>query len=143
MSIGGLVYSSYCDANVLKPAIDNLRSIGVATVIAAGNNSTASGVSEPGCISSAIAVGATTKFDTVASYSNSASMMKLWAPGSVIRSSVPGGGYADFNGTSMATPHVAGAFARSRGSCTPATPSARSSADSVLAASRSPTPATG
>ncbi len=33
------------------------------------------------------------------------------APGVNVRSSVPGDGYASFNGTSMATPHVAGAIA--------------------------------
>ena len=47
----------------------------------------------------------------MASYSNSASFLNLLAPGSSINSSVPGGGYAVYNGTSMATPHVAGAWA--------------------------------
>jgi subtilisin len=114
MSIGGPVHTSPCDNNVLKPAIDNLRAIGVATVIAAGNDSRTDGLAEPGCISSSISVGATTKQDTVASYSNSAPFMKLWAPGSAIVSSVPGGRYASFSGTSMATPHVAGGFAVAR-----------------------------
>ena len=114
LSIGGVVHTTPCDTHVLKPAVDTLRAFGIATVIAAGNESTANGIAEPGCISTAISVGATTKTDQVAPYSNSASFMKLWAPGSAIRSSVPGGGYADFNGTSMATPHVAAAFAIAR-----------------------------
>ena len=33
------------------------------------------------------------------------------APGAAILSAVPGGGYAEFDGTSMATPHVAGVVA--------------------------------
>jgi subtilisin family serine protease len=114
MSIGGVLHNKPCDTNVLKPALDALRSIGVATVIAAGNDSFTSGLAEPGCISTAISVGATTKTDTIASYSNSSTWMSLWAPGSSINSSIPGGGYAFFNGTSMATPHVAGAFALAR-----------------------------
>jgi subtilisin family serine protease len=47
----------------------------------------------------------------VDSYSNSASFLTILAPGSSINSSVPGGGYAQFTGTSMAAPHVTGTWA--------------------------------
>lgn len=48
---------------------------------------------------------------SVAGYSNSSAYLKLLAPGSSINSSIPGGEFAYFNGTSMAAPHVAGAWA--------------------------------
>jgi subtilisin len=138
MSLGGASYTSTasCDsANASeKLAIDNLRSAGIATVIAAGNSGYTSALSAPACISSAISVGASTDSDTsggadkVASYSNVASFLSLFAPGSTITSSVPGGGYATWNGTSMAAPHVAGAWALMKSKL----PSA--SVDDVLAA---------
>ena len=38
-------------------------------------------------------------------------MLDLYAPGVSIRSSIPGGAYENYAGTSMSAPHVAGAFA--------------------------------
>ena len=111
MSLGGGAFAANCDADSRKPAIDNLRSVGIATVIASGNDSNNAGVSAPACISTAITVGSTTKADVVSGFSNSSPLVELLAPGSAITSSVPGGGFASFNGTSMATPHVAGAWA--------------------------------
>ena len=106
-------YTSYCDATYAsyKLIVDNLISAGIATVIAAGNNGFTDGVSGPGCISSAITVGATSKTDTVASFSNVDDTLDFWAPGVSIQSSVPGTTYQYWNGTSMAAPHVAGAWA--------------------------------
>jgi subtilisin family serine protease len=91
--------------------IDQLRTARIATVISSGNNSSSTGVSVPGCITTAITIGNTTKTDIVAGTSNSAAVVDLLAPGTSINSSVPGGGFAQMTGTSMAAPHVAGAIA--------------------------------
>ena len=115
MSLGGGAYTSQasCDAAnaATKAAIDNLRSVGIATVIASGNDGYGNALSAPGCISSAVSVGSTTESDEVSWFSNSASFLSLLAPGESITSAVPGGGFATWSGTSMATPHVAGAWA--------------------------------
>jgi subtilisin family serine protease len=111
MSLGGSTFAAPCDAQPYKPAIDNLRSIGVATVVAAGNSAATAGVSTPACVSSAVSVGSTDKSNQVSWFSNVASFLSLFAPGEAITSSVPGGAFAAFNGTSMAAPHVTGAWA--------------------------------
>lgn len=128
MSIGGGKYTTNCDASFpsIKTAIDNLRSVGIATVVASGNDSYANAISFPACVSSAISVGAVadgsinqngnpTQLDRVPNFSNSASFLNLLAPGEGITSSVPvfasPTGFKVFDGTSQAAPHVAGAWA--------------------------------
>ncbi len=115
MSIGGGQYFSAAACDIgeapTKTAIDNLRAAGIATVISSGNSYYCGSMGAPGCISSAVSIGATTDADAVSGYSNSASFLSLLAPGSSINSSVPGGTYESWNGTSMAAPHAAGAWA--------------------------------
>lgn len=126
MSLGGstkITSEASCDAfnGSRKTAIDNLRAVGIATVISSGNNSFTDGLSAPACISSAISVGSVndgsggTTADDVSSFSNTASFLDLMAPGAIVESSVPGAsGSTDTgtkSGTSMAAPHVAGAIA--------------------------------
>lgn len=117
LSLGAASSSSgACDDDdpQMAAVIANLASLGVATVVASGNGGFAGGIDFPSCISAAISVGATTKEDTVAWFSNVSEEMDLFAPGDLITSSVPGDEYAVFGGTSMAAPHVAGAFAITR-----------------------------
>ncbi|HDP95602.1 MAG TPA: hypothetical protein ENN40_09615 [Candidatus Aminicenantes bacterium] len=118
MSLGGGEYdnAAACDIDNpnVKHAIDNLRAAGIPTVISAGNDSLCNGLSAPACISSAIAIGATTKNDQEASFSNfHPQMLDFFAPGQSIRSATGGSNssYQYWGGTSMAAPMVAGGFA--------------------------------
>ena len=111
LSLGGGLSTAPCDTEPEKSIIDNLRSVGIATTVAAGNDGATNALSSPACVSSAISVGATTKSDVAASFSNVAGFMSLFAPGQSITSSTAGGGFAVASGTSMAAPHVAGAWA--------------------------------
>jgi len=115
MSLGGdTPYSSPCDNSVLKPAIDNLRAVGIATVIASGNEAFCNALSKPACISTAVSVDGSSKYDQEYSFGNwNNKMLDLIAPGSNIRSVVArdDSSYGVACGTSMAAPHVAGAWA--------------------------------
>jgi len=114
MSLGGGKYTSNCDASesAIKTAIENLRLAGIATVIASGNSDYTDGIGAPACVSTAVSVGATTKSDVEATYSNyHPTMLSLFAPGSSINSSIPNEKWVSWDGTSMATPHVTGAWA--------------------------------
>ena len=107
------------DPDVLKMAVENLRAASIMVVTSAGNSGSAcSTVSAPIAIyEGAFTVGATSSGDQIASFSSrgpvtfdGSGRMKpdISAPGESIRSSVNGGGYSAFSGTSMASPHVAG-----------------------------------
>ena len=83
ISIGGGLFSGNCDSTYasFKTAIDNLRSVNIATVIAAGNDGSATQISHPGCISTAETIGATDNSDAVAYFSNSSAVVDFYAPG--------------------------------------------------------------
>ncbi|MFJ7066847.1 S8 family peptidase [Streptomyces sp. NPDC101115] len=107
MSLGGGVDT------VLDDAVRRSIASGVTYAVAAGNETDNANNHSPARVSEAITVGATTSTDAKASYSNYGSLLDLFAPGSSIKSSWNTSDTATntISGTSMATPHVAGAAA--------------------------------
>ncbi len=109
-------YGSSTDPGTLvRDAFDNSYAAGILHVAAAGNSGNPAGrgdnVGFPARYSSVIAVAATTKTDSRASYSSTGPDLELSAPGSAVNSTLLGGGYGEKSGTSMASPHVAGTAA--------------------------------
>ena len=107
-----------CRADTLNIALQNLKAAGIMMVAAAGNDGPACGTSgDPPANSGAVfTVGASDQNNALAFFSSRGPISGLikpdiTAPGSMVRSSVPGGKYTSAFGTSAASPHVAGAVA--------------------------------
>lgn len=116
------------NSRALRAAIATARSLGILTVAAAGNDGVSNAISAPACYPGVVSVGAVTDTpgaeDQIASFSNSAVDLTLLAPGATITagmvdpSRLVGGSRVPLDGmnirmqgTSQATPHVAGAVA--------------------------------
>ncbi len=107
MSLGGGA------STALDAAVRNSIAAGVVYAVAAGNENTNACNGSPARTAEALTVGATTNTDARASYSNYGSCLDLFAPGSSITSAyyTSDTATASMSGTSMASPHVAGAAA--------------------------------
>ncbi len=127
MSLGGGNSPALCTA------VNNSVAAGIVYAVAAGNSIQDASLSSPANCSDALTVSAIADFDgqpgglndqtvvfssctedtddSTACFTNFGSTVEVAAPGVSILSTVPGGGYGTSSGTSMASPHVAGAVA--------------------------------
>jgi subtilisin family serine protease len=110
MSLGG------DKSAAVNQAVTNLRASGVPVAVAAGNSNRDARFYSPASEPTAITVGSTDKNDARSSYSNYGSVVDIFAPGRDITSTYPNNSNGTISGTSMATPHVAGALALLMGS---------------------------
>ena len=133
-------YGAYCDSSMGSGLLDDLqtlREVGIPFFSSASNDNNKSGIAKPSCSSHIISVGAvydanigsrsycgnsactttlctdsSTSADQVTCYSNSASILDMLGPADCYKAAKAGGGTKScYNGTSAATPFVAGAAA--------------------------------
>jgi len=107
MSLGGST------STAVDNAVANVVSKGIVVAVAAGNSNADACRSSPARAASALTVAASTSGDSRASYSNWGKCVDLFAPGdSVLSAGISSDvATATLSGTSMASPHVAGASA--------------------------------
>ena len=117
-------FPAVCDnfAPAYEAIVDRLQAVGIAAISSSGNEESSTGINFPACVSSVVSVGSTddgssgrdgseTNRDEVSDFSNSSPELDLLAPGRWITSSYPENYFATAFGTSLAAPHVAGAWA--------------------------------
>jgi len=109
MQVVNVSLGTSSDVQSFREAVQRVNSAGIVQVAAAGNSGAA--VIFPAAYPEVIAVSATDNTDTIASWSSRGLEVDLAAPGVNIYSTYKGSKYTTLSGTSMASPHVAGAAA--------------------------------
>jgi len=102
---------SYGPSDVLLSAVAGLVGKGVFVASSAGNSGADDCTVAPRAFPGVLVVANSTIEDQRAASSSTGSCVDIYAPGTSIRSTVPGGGIASYTGTSMAAPHAVGVAA--------------------------------